>query len=381
MALFRGCDENLTRKILKRRRLSFFFLIDKYDKMESIKRKGDVDLRLYFNRCFTQTAEVIRHLKTNSDGKKFEVYVSSYAPNYYLESVSDYFEVEPAKYTIAEYIDYCYQFCQKHQIEVFIPRHHVSEIAKHRVRFEAMGVKLLLIGEASLYQLLDNKVETYRRLETTNIVNLPPYGVATTYPEFWKLVDEIQSQHFEVCIKPVNGIGGVGFKRLKQGLSPYEELMSSSKTIVSFEKACQVLKEKQTFEPLMVLGYLEGEEFSIDCLGNHGVLIDAVPRVKLDAYTQQVEIREELIEVAKQMTAELGLHNLYNIQVKYHKGQLYLIEVNTRMSGGTFKSCLAGINLPYKAICQLMGESISSEMHQLKSCKIQEIQTCEIRLV
>ena len=335
-------------------------------------------MRVYFNRCFTQTAEVIKQLQANDRGEKFEIYLSSYGANYYLESVSDYFEIEPKEYTIEEYVEYCYQFCLKHQIEVFIPRNLVSELVKASDRFEAAGIKVLWMGAPSLYQLLDHKIQTYRALETQEIVKIPPYGLVTTYEEFEVLYQIIRQAGFEVCLKPADGIGGVGFKRVVEDWTVYDQFQATSSTRISLSFLRMALREREGFEPFMLLGYLEGEEFSIDCLAKEGELIDAVPRFKADRYTQQIDPRPELLDVAKDLTRFFGLSNLYNIQIKYHQGIIYLIEINTRMSGGTYKSCLSGINLLYKAICQLRGEVVESEWGRLSPCNIRTIQACDV---
>ena len=45
-----------------------------------------------------------------------------------------------------------------------------------------------------------------------------------------------------------------------------------------------------------------------------------------------------------------------NVQFKYHDGKPYLLEVNTRMSGGVQLSCLAAeVNIPRLALERLMG--------------------------
>lgn len=337
-------------------------------------------MRVYFNRCFTQTAEVIKQLKTNEGGEMFEIYLSSYGPNYYLESVSDYFEVEPKDYTIEEYVEYCYQFCLKHQIDVFVPRNLVSELVKACDRFESIGVKVLWIGDASLYQLLDNKVATYDALASKELVGIPPYGLVRTYQEFEGLYQDIRSSGFEVCLKPAEGIGGVGFKRIMEDWTMYDQFKSDSSTRISLAFLKEVLRNQVDFEPFMLLGYLDGVEFSIDCLAKEGQLIEAIPRCKVDRYTQRIESRAELLKIAKDLTQVFGLNHLYNIQVKYHQGTVYLIEFNTRMSGGTYKSCLSGINLLYKAICQLTGQDITSELGKVPTGYIRTIQACEVEL-
>ena len=50
---------------------------------------------------------------------------------------------------------------------------------------------------------------------------------------------------------------------------------------------------------------------------------------------------------------------MFNIQVQCHKGKVYLMEINTRMSGGIHKSSLAGVNFLYLAIKLLLGEAVT----------------------
>lgn len=79
-------------------------------------------------------------------------------------------------------------------------------------------------------------------------------------------------------------------------------------------------------------------------------------------------------------TKKFNLSNIYNIQVKYHKGEVYLIEINTRMSGGTFKSCMSGINLMSKTVDLLNGEKVESQINKLKEIKITQKNDCYIDL-
>ncbi|WP_282433569.1 ATP-grasp domain-containing protein [Desulfosporosinus metallidurans] len=75
-----------------------------------------------------------------------------------------------------------------------------------------------------------------------------------------------------------------------------------------------------------------------------------MPRRKLDFYRQNIDHRADLIAIAQKLTKRFNLNYLFNIQVKYHKGKGYFIEINTRMSGGIHNSCLAAVNVLYLAL-------------------------------
>jgi predicted ATP-grasp superfamily ATP-dependent carboligase len=101
----------------------------------------------------------------------------------------------------------------------------------------------------------------------------------------------------------------------------------------------------------MVLEFLEGREYSIDCLSSHEKLYAAIPRMKGDGRIRELVERSELIKIAHDFHQKFKVPYLFNIQVKYNNdGAPKLLEINPRMSGGMHFSCLSGINFPYLAI-------------------------------
>ncbi|PLS18841.1 carboxylate--amine ligase [Bacillus sp. M6-12] len=316
-------------------------------------------MNIYFNRCFTQTAKVIELLQNNPNGEKFTIFISHSSPNNYLEAVADHFEIEP-KLSGQEYVDYILQFCRTHNIDVFIPRKNMELLAKHQDEFEKIGVKTLFIGTEEIYTLLNDKVATYQDLEGTDIVKIPSTYTITTYEEFQKAYEEITSMGEVACMKPISGIGGDGFKIIRENVSEVDELYTTTGANIAKSRVDRVLQSVDNIEPFMMSVFMEDEEYSIDCLGKDGELIVGVPRRKIDRYRNNIEYREELMEIARQLTKRYNLSALYNIQVRYHKGEPYLIEINTRMSGGMYKSCFAGVNFPYLAVQALRGEDVKA---------------------
>ena len=314
-------------------------------------------IRVYFNRCFTTTPKIIQQLLSNPDHQAFKIYISHISQNTYLQEVADYFELEPSV-NGKEYVDYCLNFCHQHKIDVFVPRYNVTTLVNYKEDFEHIGVKVIFIGSSETYQLLESKIETYEALKNTNIVAIPKSFCVENYKDFEKAYQEIIENGSSACMKPISGIGGNGFKRILETMTEVEELYQSTSITIAKERILRVLQNSQNVKPFMVSEYLEGDEFSIDCLANEGELIVAIPRKKLDLYRQTIEYRESLVAIAQKLTQRFKLSNLYNIQVKYHKGNVYLIEINTRMSAGIHKSCLAGVNFLYLAIKLLLGEGV-----------------------
>jgi biotin carboxylase len=72
----------------------------------------------------------------------------------------------------------------------------------------------------------------------------------------------------------------------------------------------------------------------------------------------------------------LGLSHPLNIQMRSDGERLYLLEMNTRMSGGLQLSCLAaGINIPDLAINELLGTPKQWNYPSVTSRKVVHIET------
>jgi len=332
---------------------------------------------IYFNRCFSSTYKIIRNLLNNDDSHKFKIFISHVCANNYLEEVADYFEVEPSINEI-DYANYCLDFCVKHNIHLFVPRYNVNTLINFKEQFEEHGVKVMFIGDSATYQLLDDKFKTYEALKDTDIVAIPKAFCIRNYMDFQKAYNEITKNKSSSCLKPISGIGGDGFKRILEEMTEVDELYKTTSSTIAKDRIVRLLQRSNYVKPFMVMEYLEGDEFSIDCLGNRGQLIVAIPRRKLDLYRQSIEYREDLNALAQKLTKKFSLSYLYNIQVKYHRGKAYLIEINTRMSAGIHKSCYTGVNFLDLAIKQLMGENVTTPNSIRWGFQIRTIENYEI---
>jgi len=326
-------------------------------------------INVYFNRCFTDTSEVIEELKDNEDKIKYKIFISYPYRNEKLENCSDYYEIEPVIESSEDYAQYCLNFCIKYDIDVFVPRFRAKELSKFQGEFKKLGIKVLFIGSESAYKLLDDKAKVYDCLKDNSIIKIPPFKAVTNYEEFIEAYEYVKNSGFEVCIKPTEGIGAIGYKRIIEDVSSIEEL-SLSNFQISYNHLKKILSSTSNFDPLLVSGVLPGDEWSIDCLGNNGKLVDSVIRIKSGKYEQTVKVDREINIIVEKLVEKFKLNNLFNIQFKLKDDVIYLLEINTRMSAGIFKSCKIGINFLHKAILKEFDYHIKSEMYNLKDIKI-----------
>lgn len=320
---------------------------------------------IYFNRCFTTTSQLIQQLQSHPNGEKHDIVLSHSMPNHYLEEVSNHFEVEPVL-SGQPYVGYILNKLQQHDVDFFIPRFQVSTLVHFAHLFQKTSAKTMFVTTPEHYALIDDKVALYEDLLPTNIIPIPDTYTVSNITEFKEAYEKIREQGWMACMKPITGIGGEGFKRIRETISLKDELFLSSAVQISKERVEQSLTEAGEVTPFMMSGFMEGDEYSIDCLAQNGELVIAIPRRKVDKYRQQIEYVPELIEIAKQLTKRYQLSYLYNIQVKYHQGIPYLVEMNTRTSGGLYKAYASNVNMMYEAIRLLQGKEPTVDMNDIQ---------------
>ena len=311
--------------------------------------------RIWFNRWFTTVAHYIEMIRQNKDGKVFEVFGSH--PNedaLYLQYCDQAF-VEPDLSGQA-YVEYCLQTCIDKKIDLFIPRKDNVLISRNLSKFHSIGVKVL-VSDAELMALMDNKAAMYQSILTKekelkkSIVPIPDYVVVNKVEDFKKAYHYLREKGHTVCFKPVIGEGANGFRVIKEGQETIEELLTEGVSRgISFEHACSILSQQESFQDLMVLEFLDGYEYSIDCLAYNGKLHLAIPRKKVEGRVRELEYNEDLLQIARAIHQEYQIDYISNVQVKFSNGVPKLLEINPRMAGGLNISCLSGINIPYEAL-------------------------------
>lgn len=321
-------------------------------------------LNIWFNRWFSTVSHYMEMIRHNPDQQAFLIYGTHPNPDTVYFKNCDVAFTEPDTKG-EEYLQFCLDFCQQHNIDIFVPRKENVLIARNLALFEAIGVKVLVCLDGDLMALMDNKLAMYRSLEEHNnaghaIVTIPKYRVVNNAEDFKEAYLELTSDGSRLCIKPIVGEGASGFRIIDDAADTISFLFNTaSSQKISFETAYKTLKKQAQFQDLMVLEYLDGYEYSIDCLaGADGTLHTAIPRKKGRGRIREIEYNEELLDIASRMAEQYKIPFVFNIQVKYKDGVPKLLEINPRMSGGLHISCLAGVNIPYYAIKLLLGGAV-----------------------
>ena len=253
-----------------------------------------------------------------------------------------------------EYVDFCLDFCNKHNIDVFMPRRGMVEISKYKSLFEQSGVKVMVDAYPHV-SVLNDKAAAYDYFRREGIGEVPDYFIVTNAAQFEEAYKALAEKYGWVCFKFVHDEGGKSYRLIDNSRRGYAALFKKITTRLTYEEALDALSERESFSPLMVMPYLPGNEISVDCLKtSHGTI--ATPRLKDYSRIERIYFDDALLETCETLLKKIPLECPCNIQFKYLEDTPFLLEVNTRMSGGTHLSCAAtGVNIPDIALNKLLG--------------------------
>ncbi|MEK3899623.1 MULTISPECIES: ATP-grasp domain-containing protein [unclassified Paenibacillus] len=315
-------------------------------------------VNIYFNRWFSVAYHYMNLIRGNEDGVPVQIFATHPDIHHMSLQGADVAGTEPALEGI-EYVQFCVDFCRRNEIDIFIPRLHMLDIALHASLFDEIGTKVLVCRDLDLLEMIMDKGKFYESVKTTGIMTIPDYHVVSNAQQFREAYEDLAAKGHKVCFKPTETEGGLGFRIIDNDRSPVEELFGHVTPLISFEEAYRILDEAGSFPNLMVMELLEGYEYSIDCLSDEkGRLLAAVPRRKAGGRLRLMEYIPELAEVARRVAETYRIPFNFNIQMKYSGGVPKLLEINPRMSGGLHISCLSGINFPYLAVKSALGGEV-----------------------
>ncbi len=312
-------------------------------------------MKIWFNKGLSNTFDVLTLIRAHDPQAELRLRASHTEPLAAIAQAADEFAVEPTALSEAEYVDWCLAQCLEHSIDLLVPHRQRLAIARQRQRFEAHGIALSLMGDAAIMALVERKNALYDDLRTSAIP-LPPYWVFRSLADFDALLADHRDPALRLCVKPSEGIYGSGFRLLEWDGNDMQRLLAGDHMHLSVDAFRAALAGSPQEREMMLMVYLPGIERSVDVLAQRGRMVCAVARVKRGSH-QVLETSGPSIDIAAELTARYQLDGLFNLQTKEWEGQPYLLEINSRMSGGLIYSCQAGVPLPYWAVRLALGSA------------------------
>lgn len=303
-------------------------------------------MRVWFNRHFSLLYRVLRLIREADHAQRFTLLCTHKQPYFVGYAAAHEHAIEPVHLSTPDYVRWCLDFAITHEVAVFVPTYEAEAMIAAQAQFAAHGIRVFTVADAETLPRLHDKAWVYREM-----AGQVPLAESTTLEQPQALpaaLDALWSQGVEACIKPTVSVYGKGFHRLMRP----DALRRPLRGLTPQEWDTRYVRDGVCARQL-VLEYLPGHEFSVDCIGDAGRFVTGVVRKKsITTPTQLLDDHPELLAHAAALVRHFQLSGLVNIQFKEDQhGVPKLLEINPRASGGVAMSCLSGINLPYLALC------------------------------
>ncbi|PWF55103.1 ATP-grasp domain-containing protein [Massilia glaciei] len=308
-------------------------------------------MRVWFNKTFSSVFAAIRLIREADAAGEYEIFHTHTSTDARPGIGAHHFAPEPKGLSGENYLEWCLGFCQSNDIGIFIPGKEAALISGARARFAEIGTRVLSAGTPETLALLHDKA---RFCDTVDLPGAAPaqFRVFENLAQFDEAYAELSKLHPILCVKPSEGVYALGFAVLDMKRNSTQLLLDGAMYRIGFDDFRRGLGEQGSCRPMLLMEFLGGAEYSVDCVADNGTLVCAVARKKsVDGSAGQTIVDDPLL---KESTARLarayGLNGNFNVQFREADGKPRLLEINPRMSGGIAMACLAGPNLPYLAL-------------------------------
>lgn len=281
--------------------------------------------------------------------------------------------VQIPKATDANFVEAILNICLEKHIQVILPlvTKELFAFSQNKKLFEERGIRILVSSEEAI-NISNNKSQCYQFLKQ-NGIDVPKFLVVNTVDEFIHAALNLGYPQKTFSFKPSVSNGSRGVRIVSDALDESEQLFNFKpyNLHITYNHALKILSSKK-FPELLLSEFLPGDEYSVDCLANHGVAELIVPRLRkkmINGISVQGEFvkDEAIIFYCKQIIETVKLHGNIGIQVKYaENNQPLLLEINPRVQGTIVAGMGAGVNLPLLAVKQELGLPVSEEELQIK---------------
>jgi carbamoylphosphate synthase large subunit len=308
-------------------------------------------MRVWFNRTFSSVYSAISLIREADVDGRFHLIYSNANPHATAARVAHAFHTEPTGLDAAAYIDWCLNFCRAQRVDIFIPGKASTALAGLHARFAAIGTRILSTAAQESLELIHDKARFYAATDLPGapVAEFRPFR---TLAQFDAGHAGLRPKHAKLCVKPSNSVFGLGFAILDEERSSAALLIAGAEYHVGLEDFRRGVGELGEFRTMLLMEYLDGHEYSVDCVGDQGNLVCAIARKKpmKAGHGQLIDMREDIMEATARLARTHGLNGVFNVQFREGGGKLRLLEINPRMSGGIGMACVAGPNLPYIAL-------------------------------
>lgn len=307
--------------------------------------------RVWFNKTFSLIHVAMKLVRMGDAGRRYTLIHSSSNPLAVGKLACDTWKVEPIGKIGKEYLDWCLSFCADEGIDIFVPGKEASLIYAQAEDFRTVGTRIMAAASPEVISLLHDKARFSEAIQDMDI-RAVEFMRFTDLASFEAAYAEMRGRYAVLCIKPSQSVYGIGFKRILEDRPALEVILSGDPYSIDLASFKRALAGSALNKTMLLMPYLAGPEFSVDCVAHDGQMLCGVARRKSSTAGggQAIDPREDIQDSSKRLIERFKLNGNINIQYRQGPEGLRVLEINPRMSGGIGMACQSGLNLPYLAL-------------------------------
>lgn len=311
-------------------------------------------MTIYFNNWFSSISNIIADMKKRH-GDSINIIGSSHNQNHVMKDVVDSFFVEDWEGRCS-FMEWLIPFLKEQKPDIFFVKKWVEEVLENRKEIEELGI-IIAAEDLDVYRLTDDKAGTYKKLEG-----------AIPIPEYLRSSDKDAISTFlgthNACLKLNNGEGGESYKKIVRRPMFLNDIKNGRYNEITHEEIKALISHSLPSElyQFIFMEYLESPEISADCyMSNQGFI--CICRNKLGkTRAERIYHNKEISNMCEKIGKSMGFKYPFNVQFRKKAGtdendfsNYMLLEVNPRISGGSYYQQLIGLNICDVCVCDIAG--------------------------
>ena len=274
----------------------------------------------------------------------------------------DHFEVIPSFSDTKQYLDSLISISSRYKINVILPQNtlELSILSDNKHLFEEINTKVLISNKEAI-NLSNNKYNLMQVAEKIGIP-YPSYVEVDNIIDLEKTLKSFGWPKKKVVIKPPLSNGSRGVRIIDEDIDLKDKFFSEKPGILSTNFEIIKLTLGNSFDTLLVMEYLSGQEYSVDILNVKDKKI-VIPRsrglIKSGiTFSGKIENNALIEKYSIALAEALNLSYCFGFQFILKDDIPYIIECNPRVQGSMVISTLGGANIILNSILNLLDEEM-----------------------
>ncbi len=157
-------------------------------------------MRIWFNKTFSTISSVFRAIHLAFPVDEVSLICTHTHNNAAAFLAADEHHLEPSDLSGFAYLEWCVNFCQLHNIQLFWPGKEDALISQHHDLFLAIGTQVVSVADYETLTLLHNKADFYSHLNPA-IAQTMDFIAVNTADEFDIAVANLSKKYERLFVK------------------------------------------------------------------------------------------------------------------------------------------------------------------------------------